>query len=82
MNDYMERIESERFGPTRSLSEHLATVEQERFTVYKNVTETVSNEPSTESVELLRRKWQSQKYKAYRKFSKLRLLRGKQNGKD
>jgi hypothetical protein len=46
---YLELLESERFGPTRSLSEHLASLEQERATVYR-----ISSEPSTVSVEFWR----------------------------
>ena len=46
---YLELLESERFGPTRSLSEHLASLERERATVYKT-----SSEPSTVSVEFWR----------------------------
>ena len=46
---YLELLESERFGPTRSRSEHLASLEQERATVY-----TTSREPSTVSVEFWR----------------------------
>lgn len=75
-------LESERFGPTRSLSEHVASVEQERFTTYKNETKVASYEPSSESVELLRWKWLGEQYKRKRKLAKLRLLKGKGNGKD
>jgi hypothetical protein len=32
---YLELLESERFGPTRLLSEQVAKLEQERFAVYK-----------------------------------------------
>ena len=46
---YLELLESERFGPTRSLSEHLASLEQERATVYR-----MSSEPSAVSVEFWR----------------------------
>lgn len=46
---YLELLESERFGPTRSLSEHLASLERERATVYKT-----SSEPSAVSVEFWR----------------------------
>ena len=45
----LELLESERFGPTRSRSEHLASLEQERATVYVR-----SSEPSTVSVEFWR----------------------------
>lgn len=46
---YLERLESERFGPTRSLSEHLASLERERATVYQR-----SFEPSTKTVDFWR----------------------------
>ena len=46
---YLELLESERFGPTRSLSEHLASLEKERATVYYT-----SSEPSAVSVEFWR----------------------------
>ena len=46
---YLELLESERFGPTRSQSEHLASLEQERATVYVSFIE-----PSTISVEFWR----------------------------
>ena len=46
---YLELLESERFGRTRSRSEHLASLEQERATVYVR-----SSEPSTVSVEFWR----------------------------
>jgi hypothetical protein len=49
-SSYLERLESERFGPSRSLSEHLASLEQERATVYFR-----SSEPSTVSVEFWRK---------------------------
>jgi hypothetical protein len=49
LSDYLELLESERFGPTRSLSEHLASLEKERATVYVR-----SSEPSTVSVEFWR----------------------------
>ena len=45
----LELLESERFGPTRSLSEHLASLEEERATVYQR-----SFEPSTKTVDFWR----------------------------
>jgi hypothetical protein len=46
---YLELLESERFGPTRSLSDHLASLEQERATVYQR-----SFKPSTKTVDFWR----------------------------
>ena len=43
---YLELLESERFGPTRSRSEHLASLERELATVYVRF-----SEPSSVSVE-------------------------------
>ena len=45
----LELLESERFGRTRTLSEHLASLEQERATVYRR-----SFEPSTTAVDFWR----------------------------
>lgn len=48
-SNYLELLESERFGPTRSLSDHLVSLERERATVYK-----FSHEPSTNAVDFWR----------------------------
>lgn len=32
---YLERLESERFGASSSLSEHMARLEKERFSIYQ-----------------------------------------------
>ena len=78
VTSYLELLESERFGPTRSKAQHLAALEKER-----NYTFVIpSSEPSTESVELLRRRWQSLRYVKARKKAVWQLLRGSQNGKD
>ena len=77
---YLELLESERFGVTRSHAQHLAALDSERTYTYKP--EITSSEPSREDIDLLRSQWQSLRYKQARKLAKWRLLRGKQNGKD
>ena len=79
---YLELLESERFGVTRSHAQHMAALEKERTYTYKNEAEIGSSEPSTEDIDLLRRQWQSLRYKQARKKAKWRLLRGTGNGKD
>lgn len=79
---YLELLESERFGVTRSHAQHMAALEKERIYTYKNEAEIGSSEPSTEDIDLLRRQWQSLRYKQARKLAKWRLLRGTENGKD
>jgi len=75
---YLELLESERFGPTRSKAQHLAALEKER-----NYTFVIPpSEPSSESVELLRRQWQSRQYAKALKRAVWKILRGSQNGED
>ena len=75
---YLELLESERFGVTRSHAQHMAALDAERTYTYKP--ETTSSEPSREDIDLLRLGWQSLRYKQARKLAKWRLLRGKQDG--
>ena len=77
---YLELLESERFGVTRSHAQHMAALEQERTYTYKP--KMTSSEPSREDIDLLRSQWQSLRYKQARKLAKWRLLRGNTNGKD
>ena len=77
---YLELVESERFGPTRSLAQHMAVLEKERTYTYKR--KTPSSEPSRESVELLRLEWQSLRYKQARQKAAWQLMRGNTDGKD
>jgi hypothetical protein len=77
---YLELLESERFGETRSHAQHMAALEQERTFYY--TPELVSSEPSTEDIHLLRLGWQSLRYKQARKLAKWRRLRGIENGED
>jgi hypothetical protein len=77
---YLELLESERFGPTRSLAQHMAVLDGERTYTYKP--KFVSAEPSSEDVDLLRLEWQSVRYKQARKLAKWQLLRGSENGQD
>lgn len=75
---YLERLESERFGPTRSLSEHLASVEQERGYIYTpNIP---PSEPSSMSVELMRRDWTRIRFKQWQLDLVRKIMRGKQDG--
>ena len=78
----LELLESERFGVTRSHAQHMAVLDKERIYTYKNDAEIASSEPSSEDIDLLRRQWQSLRYKQARKLAKWRLLRGEQNGQD
>jgi acyl-homoserine lactone acylase PvdQ len=75
---YLELLESERFGVTRSHAQHMAALDKERTYTYKP--ETTSSQPSSEHIDLLRLEWQSLRYKQARKLAKWRLLRGKQDG--
>jgi hypothetical protein len=75
---YLELLESERFGVTRSHAQHMAALDKERSYTYKP--KMTSSEPSTEDIDLLRLGWQSVRYKQARKLAKWRLLRGKQDG--
>ena len=77
---YLELLESERFGETRSHAQHMAALELERTYYYKP--EIISSEPSSEDIDLLRLEWQSLRYKQARKLAKWRILRGEQNGQD
>jgi hypothetical protein len=77
-SSYLELLESERFGVTRSHAQHMAALDKERTYTYKP--ETTSSEPSREDIDLLRLGWQSVRYKQARKLAKWRLLRGKQDG--
>lgn len=80
MSEYLEHVESERFGVTRSHAQHMAALEKERTYTYKP--ETTSSEPSTEDIDLLRLQWQSLRYKQARKKAAWQLLRGNTNGKN
>ena len=75
---YLELLESERFGVTRSHAQHMAALDAERTYTYKP--KMTSSEPSREDIDLLRLGWQSLRYKQARKLAKWRLLRGKQDG--
>jgi hypothetical protein len=75
---YLELLESERFGVTRSHAQHMAALDKERTYTYKP--KITSSEPSREDIDLLRLGWQSVRYKQARKLAKWRLLRGKQDG--
>jgi hypothetical protein len=75
---YLELLESERFGVTRSHAQHMAALDKERTYTYKP--EITSSQPSSEHIDLLRLEWQSLRYKQARKLAKWRLLRGKQDG--
>ena len=72
---YLELLESERFGVTRSHAQHMAALDKERTYTYKP--EITSSEPSTEDIDLLRLGWQSVRYKQARKLAKWQLMRGK-----
>ena len=74
----LERLESERFGPTRSLSEHLASLERERNFIY--TPEIPPSEPSSESVELMRRDWSRIRFKQWQLDLVRKIMRGKQDG--
>lgn len=78
----LELLESERFGVTRSHAQHMAVLEKERVYTYKNDAEIASSEPSSEDIDLLRRQWQSLRYKQARKKAAWQLLRGNTNGKN
>jgi acyl-homoserine lactone acylase PvdQ len=75
---YLELLESERFGVTRSHAQHMAALDKERTYTYKP--KITSSQPSSEHIDLLRLEWQSLRYKQARKLAKWRLLRGKQDG--
>lgn len=80
MSEYLEHVESERFGVTRSHAQHMAALQQERTYIYKP--KMTSSEPSREDIDLLRSQWQSLRYKQARKKAAWQLLRGTGNGKD
>jgi hypothetical protein len=77
---YLELLESERFGVTRSHAQHMAALDKER--TYTFQCKKLSSEPSSESVGLIPLDWQSVRYEQARKLAKWRLLRGKQHGQD
>ena len=77
---YLELLESERFGPTRSHAQHMAALDGERTYTYK--AKIASSEPSSDSVDLSCARWQSVRYQQARKLAKWRLLRGTGNGED
>lgn len=70
---YLEFLESERFGRTRSRAEHLAALELERHYTYVKP----SSEPSVESVELLRRNWSRIRFKLWQIELARKIMRGK-----
>ncbi len=72
---YLELLESERFGVTRSHAQHMAALDKERTYTYKP--EIISSEPSSEHIDLLRLGWQSLRYKQARQQAKWQLMRGK-----
>jgi hypothetical protein len=72
---YLELLESERFGVTRSHAQHMAALDAERTYTYKP--EITSSEPSSEDIDLLRAGWQSLRYKQARQKAKWQLMRGK-----
>ena len=74
----LEVLESERFGPTRSLSEHLASLEQERGYIYAQVIP--PSEPSRQSVELMRREWSRIRFKQWQLDLVRKIMRGKEHG--
>lgn len=71
---YLELLESERFGVTRSHAQHMAALDKERTYTYKP--QMSSSEPSSEEVDLLRLSW-SVRYKQARQQAKWQLMRGK-----
>ena len=71
---YLELLESERFGVTRSHAQHMAALDKERTYTYK--AKKISAEPSTEDIDLLRLEWQSLRYKQARQQAKWQLMRG------
>jgi hypothetical protein len=71
---YLELLESERFGVTRSHAQHMAALDKERTYTYKP--KMTSSEPSREDIDLLRAGWQSLRYKQARQQAKWQLLRG------
>lgn len=71
---YLELLESERFGVTRSHAQHMAALDKERTYTYKP--KMTSSEPSREDIDLLRAGWQSLRYKQARQQAKWQLMRG------
>ena len=72
---YLELLESERFGVTRSHTQHMAALEAERIYTYKP--KMSSSEPSSEDIDLLRAGWQSLRYKKARQEAKWQIMKGK-----
>jgi hypothetical protein len=72
---YLELLESERFGVTRSHAQHMAALDKERTYTYKP--EITSNEPSGDHIDLSGAEWQSLRYKQARQQAKWQLMRGK-----